>query len=196
MLASFLCNGVIFGFINSYGTIYVALKTKYDMDGFNNSDTMASLLGSLLIGTTFLMSPISGVLVDRLGIRVTAFLGGFLATLGAFLSSFTIDNVSWYQNRIRSYLIVLILFNYYCPYSVNNISLVASIFLVSWALLYIQYYGWQWIIAGIYSFSGDSWSLFQKVSWSSKWVCYHRKCNIWGTFTSCSKNVISQSWSK
>ena len=95
MLASFLCNGVIFGFINSYGTIYVALKTKYDMDGFNNSDTMASLLGSLLIGTTFLMSPISGVLVDRLGIRVTAFLGGFLATLGAFLSSFTIDNVSW-----------------------------------------------------------------------------------------------------
>ena len=93
MITSFLCNGVIFGFINSYGTIYVALKSKYDKDGFNNSDTMASLLGSLLIGTTFLMSPISGVLVDRLGIRKTAFLGGLVATLGAFLSSFTVDNV-------------------------------------------------------------------------------------------------------
>ena len=94
MLGSFLCNGVIFGFINSYGTVYVALKAKYDRDGFEQSDTMASLLGSLLIGTTFLMPPISGVLVDRLGVRKTAFLGGFVATLGAFLSSFTINNVS------------------------------------------------------------------------------------------------------
>ena len=93
MFASFLCNGVIFGFINSYGTIYVSLKTKYENDGFDKSDTMASLLGSLLIGTTFIMSPISGLLVDRIGIRKTAFLGGFVATLGAFLSSFTIENV-------------------------------------------------------------------------------------------------------
>ena len=93
MFSSFLCNGVIFGFINSYGTIHVVLKNKYEKAGFTTSDTMSSLLGSLLIGTTFLMSPISGVLVDRLGIRKTAFLGGLLATLGAFLSSFTIDSV-------------------------------------------------------------------------------------------------------
>ena len=93
MFASFLCNGVIFGFINSYGTIHVVLKDKYEKAGFSTSDTMSSLLGSLLIGTTFLMSPISGVLVDRLGIRKTAFLGGLIATLGAFLSSFTIDSV-------------------------------------------------------------------------------------------------------
>ena len=95
MLASFLCNGVIFGFINSYGTIYVAMKNRYEEDGFENSDTRASLLGSLLIGATFLMSPISGLLVDHIGIRKTAFLGGLLATLGAFLSSLTLDNVSF-----------------------------------------------------------------------------------------------------
>ena len=92
MFASFLCNGVIWGFFNSYGAIHVVLKNKYEEDGYNNS--MSSALGSLLIGTTFLMSPISGVLVDRLGIRKTAFLGGFIATLGAFVSSFIIDSVS------------------------------------------------------------------------------------------------------
>ena len=103
MLASFLCNGVIFGFINSYGTIYVAMKNRYEKDGFENSDTRASLLGSLLIGATFLMSPISGLLVDHIGIRKTAFLGGLLATLGAFLSSLTLDNVSFIENIVANY---------------------------------------------------------------------------------------------
>ena len=102
MLASFLCNGVIFGFINSYGTIYVAMKNRYEEDGFENSDTRASLLGSLLIGATFLMSPISGLLVDHIGIRKTAFLGGLLATLGAFLSSLTLDNVSFIENIMEN----------------------------------------------------------------------------------------------
>ena len=103
MLASFLCNGVIFGFINSYGTIYVAMKNRYEEDGFENSDTRASLLGSLLIGATFLMSPISGLLVDHIGIRKTAFLGGLLATLGAFLSSITLDNVSFIDHIVAHY---------------------------------------------------------------------------------------------
>ena len=103
MLASFLCNGVIFGFINSYGTIYVAMKNRYEEDGFENSDTRASLLGSLLIGATFLMSPISGLLVDHIGIRKTAFLGGLLATLGAFLSSLTLDNVSFIEHIVANY---------------------------------------------------------------------------------------------
>ena len=103
MLASFLCNGVIFGFINSYGTIYVAMKNRYEEDGFENSDTRASLLGSLLIGATFLMSPISGLLVDHIGIRKTAFLGGLLSTLGAFLSSLTLDNVSFIEHIVENY---------------------------------------------------------------------------------------------
>ena len=54
----------------------------------------ASLVTSLAIGTTFLLSPISSILVDKLGIRKTAFLGGFIATLGMFLSSFAVEKVS------------------------------------------------------------------------------------------------------
>ena len=95
MICSFLCNGIIFGLINSYGAIYVALKNEYDQDLENqNSEMKASFVGSLLVGSTFVLSPISGVLVDRFGIRNTAFLGGFIATFGVFLSSFYVNNVS------------------------------------------------------------------------------------------------------
>ena len=94
MICSFLCNGIIFGLINSYGAIYVALKNTYDLNGDENSETKASFVGSLLVGSTFVLSPISGVLVDRFGIRRTAFIGGLIATIGVFLSSFFIDHVS------------------------------------------------------------------------------------------------------
>ena len=94
MIASFLCNGIIFGLINSYGVIYVALKKMYDLEEDDNSETKASFVGSLLVGSTFVLSPISGVLVDRFGLRNTAFLGGIIATSGVFVSSFFIENVS------------------------------------------------------------------------------------------------------
>ena len=94
VICSFLCNGIIFGLINSYGAIYVALKNTYELNGDENSETKASFVGSLLVGSTFVLSPISGVLVDRFGIRRTAFIGGLIATIGVFLSSFFIDHVS------------------------------------------------------------------------------------------------------
>ena len=56
--------------------------------------TKASLVGSLQIGATFALSPVSGMLADKFGIRRTAFFGGFVATLGVFLSSFFFENVS------------------------------------------------------------------------------------------------------
>ena len=55
--------------------------------------TKASLVGSLQIGATFALSPVSGMLADKFGIRRTAFFGGFVATLGVFLSSFFFENV-------------------------------------------------------------------------------------------------------
>ena len=94
MVASFLCNGIIFGLINSYGAIYVALRNNYSMGGSENSETKASFIGSLLVGSTFVLSPISGVLVDRFGLRRTAFAGGFIATTGVLFSSFFVDHVS------------------------------------------------------------------------------------------------------
>ena len=94
MIASFICNGIIFGFINSYGTVYVALKEKFENDGLENAETKASFVGSLLVGTLFILSPVSGVLTDRFGIRQTGIVGGLIATLGLMLSPFFINNVS------------------------------------------------------------------------------------------------------
>ena len=88
MVCSFLCNGIIFGLINSYGAIYVALKNEYDIDRSNNSEMKASFIASLLVGATFILPPIPGLLVDRFGIRLTAFKDGLIATSSVFLSSF------------------------------------------------------------------------------------------------------------
>lgn len=48
-------------------------------------------MGSLTIGATFLFSPISGILVDKLGLRTTTFIGGILTTSGMFLSSYILN---------------------------------------------------------------------------------------------------------
>ena len=48
----------------------------------------------LAVGMVFLLSPISSILVDKIGIRKTAFTGGLIATLGMFLSSYAVEKVS------------------------------------------------------------------------------------------------------
>lgn len=45
------------------------------------------------MGTTFFLSPLSGVLTGLLGLRLTAVLGGALATAGLLMSSFVTDQV-------------------------------------------------------------------------------------------------------
>lgn len=50
-------------------------------------------MGALSLGTTFLLSPVSGVLTGILGLRCTAVLGGAIAVLGLFISSFLVNNV-------------------------------------------------------------------------------------------------------
>lgn len=45
------------------------------------------------MGTTFFVSPLSGVLTDLMGIRKTTFLGGAIASCGMFLSSFCVDSI-------------------------------------------------------------------------------------------------------
>lgn len=91
MFSSFLCNGIIFGTINSYGVLFVYLKDRFK----DNEDaaTKASLVGSITVGATFLLSALAGILTDRFGIRKTAFFGGLLATLGMLLSSFFVDRI-------------------------------------------------------------------------------------------------------
>lgn len=53
----------------------------------------AAMVGSLTIGTTFLLSPVSGVLTDRIGLKRTTFIGGVLMTSGMMLSSVLYYNI-------------------------------------------------------------------------------------------------------
>lgn len=52
-----------------------------------------ALVGSLTIGTTFLLSPVSGILTDKIGLRNTTLLGGILAAAGMFLSAIFVKNI-------------------------------------------------------------------------------------------------------
>ena len=99
MLASFFTNGILFGTINSSGVIFDVLKKQLEAEGVENPSSKASLCLSLTIGMTFMMSVVSGVLTDKMGVRKTTFIGGALATLGMFLSSVV-------YNRVSSYLIL------------------------------------------------------------------------------------------
>lgn len=48
----------------------------------------------MTIGTTFLLSPVAGVLTDMIGIRWTVCLGGIFTTSGMLISSFAIENIA------------------------------------------------------------------------------------------------------
>ncbi|XP_033213395.1 monocarboxylate transporter 10 isoform X2 [Belonocnema kinseyi] len=93
MIGSFIINGVLFSVINSYSVIYGELNENMKRDGINDTASKASLVGSLQLGTTFCMSPLAGILTNKIGIQMTTFLGGLIATLGMFLSSFFLDTV-------------------------------------------------------------------------------------------------------
>lgn len=93
VLASFVCNGLVFSFINSYSVTYMYIRKRLEDAGINDASSKASLVGSLTAGTTFLMSPIAGVLVDRIGIRLTTFLGGAIATSSLIISSYFTNQV-------------------------------------------------------------------------------------------------------
>uniref|UniRef100_A0A0P5MMK7 Monocarboxylate transporter n=1 Tax=Daphnia magna TaxID=35525 RepID=A0A0P5MMK7_9CRUS len=93
VFASFLTNGIVFGIHNCYGIIYLRLKTHLEQAGVNEAALKASLVGSLSIGMTFFVSPIAGILIDSIGLRRTAVLGGAIATVGMLASSFALAHV-------------------------------------------------------------------------------------------------------
>nr|AZS64102.1 monocarboxylate transporter [Lygus hesperus] len=93
MIGSFLCNGLIFGLINTYSVIYSRLHKDLEADQVPDASSKAALVGSLAIGTTFFLSPIAGILTDKIGVRLTTFLGGLLAFVGLFSSSYLTHKV-------------------------------------------------------------------------------------------------------
>ncbi|KAH0546261.1 monocarboxylate transporter 10 [Cotesia glomerata] len=93
LLGSFIINGVLFSIINSYSLMQVQLTEKLKDLGETSAEAKASLVGSLTIGTTFFLSPIAGILTDKIGIQLTTFIGGLLAFGGMLLSSIFCDDV-------------------------------------------------------------------------------------------------------
>ncbi|KAL5274451.1 SLC16A2.2 family protein [Megaselia abdita] len=93
MISAFLCNGVIFGIINCYSVINSYLQDKLTAQGVGDASSKAALVGSLAIGTTFLLSPVSGILVDKIGLRTTTFIGGLLSAGGMLISSFCTEDI-------------------------------------------------------------------------------------------------------
>ncbi|XP_069962318.1 monocarboxylate transporter 10 isoform X2 [Bactrocera oleae] len=93
MISAFICNGVIFGIINTYGILYALLTDRLTQAGDNEASSKAALVGSLTIGTTFLFSPVAGVLTDKIGLRLTTLIGGLLSATGLLLSSFFTLNI-------------------------------------------------------------------------------------------------------
>ncbi|KOC69627.1 Monocarboxylate transporter 10 [Habropoda laboriosa] len=87
MIGSFVINGVLFSVINTYSLIYLELQKRLLESGETAASSKAALVGSLTIGTTFFLSPISGILTDKIGIQMTTLLGGALASGGMLLSS-------------------------------------------------------------------------------------------------------------
>ncbi|XP_050077516.1 monocarboxylate transporter 10 [Anopheles maculipalpis] len=94
MIGAFLCNGVLFGVINTYSVVYLSLQKQLQEIGDGEASSKAALVGSLTIGTTFLLSPVSGILTDKIGLRRTTFIGGLLTCSGMFLSSFFTHSVT------------------------------------------------------------------------------------------------------
>ncbi|XP_078046672.1 monocarboxylate transporter 10-like protein kar isoform X1 [Augochlora pura] len=94
MIGSFIINGVLFSVINTYSLIYLELQKRLLESGETAASSKAALVGSLTIGTTFFLSPVSGILTDKIGIQMTTFLGGALASGGMFLSSMFSDKVA------------------------------------------------------------------------------------------------------
>ncbi|XP_071800962.1 monocarboxylate transporter 10-like [Asterias amurensis] len=83
-LASLWTNGTIFGIINSFGVMYE--KIYEEVEGANNFKL--SWAASLCSGLTFMLSPVSSILTDRIGCRAAGVIGGALACGGMIASSF------------------------------------------------------------------------------------------------------------
>jgi len=87
MFSCFCCNGIIFGIINTFGILFVKLRSDLEEQGVKDAAFKCSLVGSLTIGATFFLSFFVGILADKIGLRVTAVIGGVISTVGMGLSA-------------------------------------------------------------------------------------------------------------
>lgn len=94
-----LSNSDVFGFtcadlkhLRKYNNVVMNINVLRDNFLTERFSPSAALVGSLTIGATFLFSPISGILVDKVGLQKTTFIGGLLTTSGMFLSAYFMND--------------------------------------------------------------------------------------------------------
>ena len=75
---------------------------SYEQQNSSEASSKAALVGSLAVGMTFLLSAPSSLLVDKFGIRKTAFVGGVFAFLGMFLSAFAVKDGLINDEKVNS----------------------------------------------------------------------------------------------
>jgi MFS family permease len=84
VFGSFMCNVVLDGIAFSYGILLKPL-----LESFDSSRSIMSNGGSLMFGFYLLSSPISGVLINKIGSRTVCIIGCIIGALGIGLSSFS-----------------------------------------------------------------------------------------------------------
>lgn len=87
---SMLCNGTVFSIMNTFGILYLSLLDEY-AKGDPVISFKTSFVGSVSTGLTFLMSIVSSILSDRVGIRPTAMAGTFFGLVGLISSAFVTE---------------------------------------------------------------------------------------------------------
>ncbi|KAK2710735.1 monocarboxylate transporter 10-like [Artemia franciscana] len=93
VMACFMSNFLIFGIHNCFGLISEQLKSELSQSDGQNVVAKISFVGSLSIGMTFLMSPVAGILIDLVGAKKTAMLGGMMAVSGMVTSAYALNKI-------------------------------------------------------------------------------------------------------
>ncbi|OAF69187.1 hypothetical protein A3Q56_03063 [Intoshia linei] len=88
--ASFLCNGLVFGMINTFGIVYDTLVGR---DNGKVASLKTSIVGGLPNALLFLSSAVAGMLIQTIGIRKTSAIGITLCVLALVISSFTSNSI-------------------------------------------------------------------------------------------------------
>lgn len=86
VFAAFMCNFVVDGIANSFGTFMEVFRSE-----FQQSNAVISLIGSLLIGCYLLIGPFAGGLVNKYGARVVVIAGAIISGL-SFAASIIAPN--------------------------------------------------------------------------------------------------------
>ncbi|XP_064638410.1 uncharacterized protein LOC135494406 isoform X2 [Lineus longissimus] len=83
LAASFLLQGITIALPLSFGVLYLELLSY-----FEDSNTKTAWIGSIAAGFGLGAGPISSILCNYVGYRLTCIIGGLVAALGLFVSSF------------------------------------------------------------------------------------------------------------